>query len=347
MQGHHGALAGKTGASAGIGAAVARGLVARGLREAGLVRRVDKVQELGASLDGAPGQLHAVPCDLTREEDILAAFQWVDANLGGVDVLVNNAGILHVAPLANGNPEHWREIMKVNVLALSICTREALKSMKKRKVDDGHIIHINSVAGHFPSRVPGVSMYAASKHAVTALTEGLRRELVGSGSKVKVTSVSPGVVHTDMVSKFGAVKGLQPEDVAASVIFSLSTPPHVQIHEVMLRGVPEVLPISGEQPADFPLEYQRSGPPASPPPESTRDIPPINPPESTPETPAESPPEDQAEKQPEHLPGQPTSANQEPEKPLETAEVEQPGKPPESPPESPPEKISEAPLTES
>nr|CAD7443479.1 unnamed protein product [Timema bartmani] len=267
-----------TGASAGIGAAIVRELVKNGLIVVGLARRAELVEELSTELKGAPGKLHALKGDVSKEEDILAAFDWVKKNLGRIDVLVNNAGVLYLSMLTDGETSHWKQIFDLNVLGLSICTREAFKLMKEKGVDDGHIIHINSkshstfnksnhftclrkkksmevraedraghsrcwrgsatsIDGHMPVVFPGMAHYFASKHAVTVLTEGLRRELVQLGSKIRVTSISPGVVDTDMLRSFtdGAqvsedeFPALKSEDIANAVTYALGTPPHVQV----------------------------------------------------------------------------------------------------------------------
>nr|CAD7260257.1 unnamed protein product [Timema shepardi] len=236
-----------TGASVGIGAAIVQELVKHGLKVVGLARRVEKVEELEAGLKNAPGKLYAVKADISKEEDILAAFDWIKKNLGGVDILINNAGVGTTETLSDVSDGSWR-ILDVNVKGLSIFTREALKSMKERGVNDGHIIHINSIAGHYLPGGHPVSMYHASKHAVTVLTEGLRRELVQLGSKTKVTSISPGVVATEFFNIFdpetkkeflGGNPVLQAKDIADAVIYTLGTPPHVQIHEITIKPVGE------------------------------------------------------------------------------------------------------------
>nr|CAD7597154.1 unnamed protein product [Timema genevievae] len=235
-----------TGASVGIGAAIVQELVKHGLKVVGLARRAEKVEELAAGLKSAPGKLYAVKADISKEEDILAAFDWIKKNLGGVDILINNAGLGTTDTLSNVGDGSW-QVLDVNLKGLSIFTREALKSMKERGVNDGHIIHINSIAGHYlPSFFP-VTMYHASKHAVTVLTEGLRRELVQLGSKTKVTSISPGLVETE----FANIRGpegkkvykenpvLQAKDLADAVIYTLGTPPHVQVHEITIKPTGE------------------------------------------------------------------------------------------------------------
>uniref|UniRef100_A0A8D8IA19 Farnesol dehydrogenase n=1 Tax=Culex pipiens TaxID=7175 RepID=A0A8D8IA19_CULPI len=234
-----------TGASSGIGAAIVKSLANAGMVVVGLARRVERVEALrdGLKDQATRKRLHAVKCDVSKEEDILKAFSWVEEKLGGVDVLVNNAGVLRDAKLvAPGNTGDLREVIDTNVMGLVLCSREAFQSMKKRSVD-GHIVHINSVVGHYIPNLPVLSIYPASKYAVTALTETMRREFLAEGTKIKVTSISPGVVKTDMVpnemQKDQNLPMLEAEDIAAAVVYAVGTPPRVQIHELTIRPVGE------------------------------------------------------------------------------------------------------------
>ncbi|XP_063242698.1 farnesol dehydrogenase-like isoform X2 [Bacillus rossius redtenbacheri] len=237
-----------TGASSGIGEAIAVQLVKKGMVVVGVARRLEVLQKLSETLQSEPGKLYPLTADLTSEEDILSAFKWIESNLGRVDVMVNNAGIALKAGLVDGRTSYWRLILDTNVLALSICTREAVRVMRQRGVDDGHVIHINSMYGHYASTVADNEMYAASKHAVTALTEGLRRELVQLGSGIRVTSISPGFVDTPLLTaperelEAGFVQSnplLLPEDIAGAALYALGTPPRVQVHEIIIRPVGE------------------------------------------------------------------------------------------------------------
>ncbi|XP_051814237.1 dehydrogenase/reductase SDR family member 11-like isoform X6 [Acanthochromis polyacanthus] len=244
-----------TGASVGIGAAVAKELVRCGMTVVGCARNLDKIQELAAECTkaGYSGVLVPIKCDLTKEEDILYMFATIKAQHKGVDVCINNAGLSLQGSLLSGTMSGWRNILDVNVLALSICTREAYQSMKERNVDDGHIININSVLGHLVGPVNDVHFYAATKFAVTALTEGLRQELREAKSHIRATSISPGVVDTefgyrmysDDPSKAEALysrhKNLSGLDVAQAVLYVLGAPPHVQIGEILLRPVEQQL----------------------------------------------------------------------------------------------------------
>ncbi|XP_046748681.1 farnesol dehydrogenase-like [Diprion similis] len=240
-----------TGASAGIGAATAEALVREGLKVVGIARRVEKIEKLGEELRDAKGKLYAMKCDVSKEEEILAVFEWIKENLGGVDVLVNNAGLMHAASLTDGDTEGFRRLLDVNVLAVAVCTREAVRQMEARQFD-GHIFNINSILGHHIFVHSNFySLYPSSKFAVTAMTEVARKELIQKNTKIKITSISPGLVGTEL---FGPMKGkpsadlivkvmpkLHPEDVANGILYALGTPPHVQVCELTLRPVGEVM----------------------------------------------------------------------------------------------------------
>ncbi|XP_060525369.1 farnesol dehydrogenase-like [Cylas formicarius] len=236
-----------TGASSGIGAAIVEQLVKAGVVVAGLARRKERVEQLAKKLSGEKGKLVAVQADLTKEQDIKAAFEYVLKNLGPVNILVNNAGLSKFTTLTDGDTQLWKTVLDTNVLGLSIATREAIKQMKENNID-GHVIHINSVLGHTVINYPGLNVYPASKYAVTALAETLRHEINSQNLKIKITSVSPGYVETEFieVSTGKTAKdlglnspGLKAEDVADAVVYALSTPPHVNVSEVTVRIVGE------------------------------------------------------------------------------------------------------------
>ncbi|XP_049839130.1 dehydrogenase/reductase SDR family member 11-like isoform X2 [Schistocerca gregaria] len=184
MERYRGRVALVTGASAGIGAAITQALLRRGVDVVGIARRVERVQAL--ELKDAPGKLYPLQGDVSREDSILAAFKWVRDNLSGVDILVNNAGILIDEELTSAPTESWRRMLDVNVLGLSICTREAIQDMVRRGVDDGFVIHINGIWGHSPVAGGELAMYASTKHAVRVLLEGLRKDLVARKSNIRV-----------------------------------------------------------------------------------------------------------------------------------------------------------------
>ncbi|XP_029963496.1 dehydrogenase/reductase SDR family member 11-like [Salarias fasciatus] len=253
MERWRGRVALVTGASVGIGAAIARELVRLGMKVMGCARDVEKIQKLAAECQSAgfSGVLVPFKCDLTKEEEILSMFAAIKAQHQGVDVCINNAGLGHADHLLSGRTSGWRNMLDVNVLALTICTRETYQSMKERNVDDGHIIHLNSVCGHRVVAFPDLNFYTATKHAVTALTEGLRQELRLAKSHIRATSISPGLVVTDFPSRlyvnepqkaedlYNLYTPLAAQDVADAVTYVLSAPPHVQIGEVLIQPVEE------------------------------------------------------------------------------------------------------------
>ena len=230
-----------TGASSGIGRAIATALLEEGVKVALCARRQERLELLADRYPRSQTLTHRL--DLRREEDILAAFEAVRERWGGVDLLVNAGGIGRKAPLIDGPIEAWREMLEVNVLGLCICTREAVEDMRSRG-DDGHVVHISSMSAH---RVPqGSGVYSATKFAVRSLTEGLRQELRALGSHIRVSSVSPGFVETEFAEVFhgsrdaaaemyGRFEVLQPEDVAATVMHLLKAPEHVAVHDVLMR----------------------------------------------------------------------------------------------------------------
>ncbi|XP_057685007.1 dehydrogenase/reductase SDR family member 11-like [Corythoichthys intestinalis] len=249
MERWRGRVALVTGASAGIGAAIAKDLVRFGMTVVGCGRDVDKIKSIAAECqrEGLGGLLVPMKCDLAREEDIMSMFSAIKMQHKGVDVCINNAGLAHPEPLLSGKSSGWRNMLDVNVLALSICSREAYQSMKERNVDDGHIININSMAGHRVVPSSDVHFYSATKFAVTALTEALRQELLAANTHIRASCISPGLVETEFFHRlndgdaekaaavYSTYKALKAKDVADAVTYVLSAPPHVQIGDVQIR----------------------------------------------------------------------------------------------------------------
>ncbi|KAF5293563.1 hypothetical protein FQA39_LY03048 [Lamprigera yunnana] len=235
-----------TGASSGIGSAVVTQLVEHGLKVVGLARRADKMQELAKCLNNKCGKFYPLKADVTKEADILKSFKWVKEKVGPVSILVNCAGLKRNTTLTDGDTKLWRETFDTNVIALCIATREAVRDMTANCID-GHIVHICSISGHFVSAALIKNVYPASKYAVTALTETLRLELQEMGSKIKITSISPGPVGDTEFKSSSKLTGddkallnkpqLQAVDIADAIVYALSTPSHVQVHNILVNPI--------------------------------------------------------------------------------------------------------------
>jgi len=183
-----------TGASAGIGAAIAKDLSANGIHVIGLARRPEKIEELAKQLGETPGKIHAYKCDVTDLQSIKEAFRWIEERFGAIHILVNNSGVIRkIKILSDGDDVSAKieEVINTNFTGLVHVTREAFRLMKKSN-DYGYICNVNSNAGHkvpFPVD-PDMShnVYNGSKHAITATSEVLRQELICMGNdKIRVT----------------------------------------------------------------------------------------------------------------------------------------------------------------
>ena len=234
-----------TGASSGIGEGIAMAFAKRGMRVAIAARRVARLEALAAHLKQAGAEdVLILPLDMRDTGAVEKAFVELKNTWGeGVDVLVNNAGLGLDEPLMNGETEAWRTMLEVNVLGLAVATREALAQMNESGTA-GHIIHISSMASYRVN--PGSGMYSATKHAVRALTEGLRKELRAAGSPIRVSAISPGFVATEFAQVYhgseekaeqvyGRFDVLQVEDICRTLTYILDSPPHMEVHDVLLR----------------------------------------------------------------------------------------------------------------
>ncbi|KAL4711917.1 hypothetical protein ACJJTC_006086 [Scirpophaga incertulas] len=232
-----------TGGSSGIGAVVCVALANHGLHVVALARRVHLVEKLKALVKGK-GKIHAKQCDIAKREELSATFEWIDDMFGPVHVMVNNAGVMylgHITDIADGgqlSDEQIQSVMDTNTMATILCTRLAIKSMKKHFFD-GHIVNINSISGHYIPLASYFNVYPCSKHAVTAFLESLNNELAHLRSGIKVTSLSPGSVDTPMALDEEHELILAPRDVADALLYVLSTPPSVNITELTIRPVAE------------------------------------------------------------------------------------------------------------
>ncbi|CAG2168672.1 unnamed protein product [Oppiella nova] len=237
-----------TGSSVGIGRAISASLVEHGLKVVGCARNINQLNELEAELSAKKlkGSFKGIKCDLRRESDIKSMFEEIKSTFGRIDICINNAGLAKDAPLISGDTEFWREMLDVNVTALSICTRESIQLMQTNNISDGHIIHVSSMSGHRIVPSSATHFYGATKFAVRALAEGLRQELRAINSGIRITLVSPGMVETEFAVRLtnSKEKGFDPyadtpcikaEDISQIVVNILQMPAHVEINDVLVR----------------------------------------------------------------------------------------------------------------
>ena len=215
-----------TGASSGIGAATARAAAQAGYRLALAARSVDRLEGLATELGGDERAI-AVRCDVTEWSDQEAMVARVLAHFGRLDVAFANAGFGAKRGFASETPEFWREMVLTNVYGAALTIRATIAPLREAQ---GHLLLTGSVAGR--RALPG-SLYSATKWAVTAMGEGARQELNGTG--VRVTLIEPGAVDTPFFQNQPKT-ALQADDVARAVMYAVSQPPEVDVNEILIRA---------------------------------------------------------------------------------------------------------------
>ena len=223
-----------TGASSGIGKAIASALLNEGMTVIGLCRSVDQL----------PDGVKPLACDLRDESAIKAAFETLEE----LDILVNSAGLAYLSRICDGNPSDWDEMWRVNVHALGLCSQLSLALFPE---GGGHILNLSSMSGH---RVPPTGgFYASTKFAVRAISEALRAELKNSGNKTRISCLSPGFVDTPLLDKYFAgredqlaetrakIEMLTPEANADAALHILTSPASVEINDVLLRSADQAI----------------------------------------------------------------------------------------------------------
>ncbi len=226
-----------TGASSGIGEATARLLAKEGCNVVLAARREDRLTALAAEL--GEGALVA-PTDVSDPAACAALVARTLERFGSLDILINNAGLGLYGSIAEGDPEDWRKMFDVNVLGVLYTTRAAVRQMLRQGAGD--VLFVSSLAGRRVPRADG-TVYAATKHAVNAIAEGLRMDVHEKG--IRVLNVEPGLVRTEFpesshpsAQEYYAEKEYTPleaEDVARAVVYALLQPPRVSVNEILVR----------------------------------------------------------------------------------------------------------------
>ena len=231
-----------TGASSGIGYATALALAKAGAKVAAGARRVDKLESLQKEIQEDNGEILIEKIDVTKKEDCNSFIDIVVNKWNHIDILINNAGIMPLSFFKNLKINEWDQMIDVNLRGVLYCTAAAIPTMINNK--SGHIINISSVAGRII--FPAGSVYCATKHAITAFSEGLRQEL-SQRYNIKVTCIEPGVVATELpntitdkalegyIESVKKMEALQAEDIANAIVYALESPRYVNVNEILLR----------------------------------------------------------------------------------------------------------------
>ena len=230
-----------TGASSGLGEATARLLSAQGATVVLGARRVDRIKALADQLTGAGGKAFAIATDVTDFNQVKRLVARAVKTYGRIDVMLNNAGLMPHSPLERLKIDDWNRTIDVNIKGVLYGIAAALPHMKEKK--SGQIINVSSVAGHKVS--PGGAVYAATKHAVRVISEGLRQEV--KPYNIRTTVISPGAVATELpnsvtepdvaqhVRKFYEAVAIPADSFARMVAFAMSQPEDVDVNEILFR----------------------------------------------------------------------------------------------------------------
>jgi NADP-dependent 3-hydroxy acid dehydrogenase YdfG len=238
-----GRVAAITGASSGIGEATALAFAGAGAAVSLAARRTDRIKELAEKIEADGGRALAIETDVSEEAQANAFVKDTKDQLGRLDVLINNAGVMLLGPVIGADTNEWRQMVEVNLLGLLYCTHAALPIMGEQ--GSGHIVNVSSVAGRFANF--GSAVYNLTKFGVNAFSEALRQEV--AAANVKITVIEPGFVDTElqghnthpmvveaienMRKEIG--KPLEAADIANAILYSAAAPDHVAVNEVLVR----------------------------------------------------------------------------------------------------------------
>jgi NADP-dependent 3-hydroxy acid dehydrogenase YdfG len=242
----NGSVALVTGASSGIGEATAEALAGLGAKVSLVARRADRLEALAGRIRDAGGTALVVEADVTGREATELAVARTVAELGGLDIVINNAGVMLLGPMADAPIEEWEQMVQLNILGALYVARAALPHLLASAESDrgvSDLVNISSVAGRVVRSGSGV--YNASKHALGAFSEGMRQEFTGRG--LRVSLVEPGATATELAghnrpevleglrTRFGGMRRLHAEDIADTITFIVSRPAHMAVNEVLVR----------------------------------------------------------------------------------------------------------------
>ncbi|WP_166261214.1 SDR family oxidoreductase [Marinobacter salicampi] len=234
-----------TGASSGLGEATARRLADRGAKLVLGARREDRLKSLAEELTAKDGEAIYQVTDVTDRKQVESLAKAAKDKFGRIDVLINNAGLMPLAPLDALKVDEWEQMVDVNIKGVMYGIAAVLPTMREQH--SGHVINLSSVAGH--KLFPGAAVYCATKYAVKALSEGLRME---AGEEIRSTNISPGAVATELTTTItnpDAAKAaedlykvaIDADAVARAIVYAIEQPHDVDINEIILRPTAQEL----------------------------------------------------------------------------------------------------------
>ena len=230
-----------TGASSGTGEAAARHLAGRGASVVLGARRLVRIEALANELTAAGHKARAVATDVTDTGQVKSLVDAAVDEFGRIDVMLNNAGLMPLAPLALTKIDEWDQMIDVNLKGTLYGIAAALPYMKEQK--SGHIINVSSVYGHKVG--PNAAVYCATKFAVRALSEGLRQEV--KPHNIRVTVISPGAIATELLEHISEKEiqeqtkdrvsqyAIPADSFARMVAFAVNEPEDVDVNEILFR----------------------------------------------------------------------------------------------------------------
>ncbi|WP_077962702.1 SDR family oxidoreductase [Ensifer adhaerens] len=238
MENVHGKVVAVTGASSGIGEATAKLLAAAGAKVVIGARRSDRLERIAGEIAAAGGEVRFRTLDVTSRESVSAFARFTQTEFGRLDVIVNNAGVMPLSPLAALKVDEWDRMVDVNIKGVLYGIAAALPIMSNQ--GSGQIINISSIGGHSVS--PTAAVYCATKFAVRAISDGLRQET----DRIRVTVISPGTTTSELADTISDATAreamnewraicISPDAIAASIAYAIGQPDDVDVSEIVVR----------------------------------------------------------------------------------------------------------------
>ena len=229
-----------TGASSGIGEVAVKALAAKGAKLVLGARRLDRLEEIAGKLSNLGAEVRIQKTDVTNKEEVQALADLALSEFGRIDAIINNAGLMPLSFMSQAKVEEWDQMIDVNIKGVLYGIASVIGQMRKQ--ESGHIINVASIAGHTVFPTGGV--YCATKHAVRALSEGLRQE----EQHIRTTVISPGSVATELpntisddrigsATKKAYEEAISAESIAEAIVWAMEQPDNVDVNEMIIRPI--------------------------------------------------------------------------------------------------------------